>query len=41
MPDAKFSRWVTPDALANVILFLASDAAQAVHGVALPVYGLS
>jgi NAD(P)-dependent dehydrogenase (short-subunit alcohol dehydrogenase family) len=41
MPDANFSRWVTPEALANVILFLASDAAQAVHGVALPVYGLS
>jgi NAD(P)-dependent dehydrogenase (short-subunit alcohol dehydrogenase family) len=41
MPDAKFSRWVAPEALANVILFLASDAAQAVHGAALPVYGLS
>lgn len=41
MPDSDFSRWVAPEALADVILFLASDAARAVHGAALPVYGLS
>jgi NAD(P)-dependent dehydrogenase (short-subunit alcohol dehydrogenase family) len=41
MPDANFSQWVLPEALADVILFLASDAARAVHGAALPVYGLS
>lgn len=40
MPDADFSRWVTPEALADVILFLASDAARAMHGAALPVFGL-
>jgi NAD(P)-dependent dehydrogenase (short-subunit alcohol dehydrogenase family) len=41
MPQADFSRWVAPAALADVILFLASDAARAVHGAALPVTGLS
>jgi NAD(P)-dependent dehydrogenase (short-subunit alcohol dehydrogenase family) len=41
MPDADPSRWVTPQALANVIVFLASDAASAIHGAALPVTGLT
>ncbi len=41
MPDADFSRWVTPDAMAAVIGFLASDAATPIHGAALPVTGLS
>jgi NAD(P)-dependent dehydrogenase (short-subunit alcohol dehydrogenase family) len=41
MPKADFDRWVTPEALASVILFLASGEARAVHGAALPVYGLS
>jgi len=39
MPDADFSQWVAPEALADVILFLASDAARALHGAALPVFG--
>lgn len=38
---ADFSRWVAPAALADVIVFLASDAARAIHGAAIPVYGLS
>ena len=41
MPDADPQRWVAPAALAEVILFLASDAARAVHGAAIPVVGLS
>jgi NAD(P)-dependent dehydrogenase (short-subunit alcohol dehydrogenase family) len=41
MPDSDFSKWVAPAALADVILFLCSEAARAVHGAALPVYGES
>ncbi len=41
MPNADFSRWVQPEALADVILFLLSDAARAIHGAAIPVYGLT
>jgi NAD(P)-dependent dehydrogenase (short-subunit alcohol dehydrogenase family) len=39
MPDADFSKWVTPIELADVILFLASDAASAITGALLPVPG--
>jgi len=39
MPDADFSRWVAPAAIAEVILFLASDAAAALTGAAIPVTG--
>jgi NAD(P)-dependent dehydrogenase (short-subunit alcohol dehydrogenase family) len=41
MPDVDPKRWVAPAALAEVIVFLASDAARAIHGAALPVSGLS
>lgn len=39
MPDADFSAWVTPQALAEVILFLLSDRAEAVTGALIPVTG--
>ena len=41
MSNADPSRWVSPQDLANTIVFLASDAARAIHGAALPVSGLS
>ena len=37
MPNADYSRWVKPEAIADVILFLASEAARALQGVAIPV----
>jgi NAD(P)-dependent dehydrogenase (short-subunit alcohol dehydrogenase family) len=40
-PAADFRKWVAPAALADVILFLASDGARAIHGAAVPVVGLS
>ena len=39
MPKADFAKWVTPQELANVILFLAGDEASAVTGALLPVSG--
>lgn len=41
MPDADHTKWVSPDALADVVSFLASDAARAVTGAAVPVFGES
>ena len=37
MPDADFSQWVQPAAIADVIVFLASPAARAVTGALIPV----
>ena len=41
MPKADPTRWVAPADLANVIVFLASHDARAIHGAAIPVTGLS
>jgi NAD(P)-dependent dehydrogenase (short-subunit alcohol dehydrogenase family) len=41
MPDADPANWVSPEKLANVILFLCSEEASAVHGACVPVVGLS
>jgi NAD(P)-dependent dehydrogenase (short-subunit alcohol dehydrogenase family) len=40
MPGADVSKWVAPEDLAAVILFLASDAAKAITGALIPVTGL-
>jgi NAD(P)-dependent dehydrogenase (short-subunit alcohol dehydrogenase family) len=39
MPQADFSRWVTPGEAAEVIAFLVSDAARAITGALIPVVG--
>jgi NAD(P)-dependent dehydrogenase (short-subunit alcohol dehydrogenase family) len=39
MPNADFARWVDPAALADVIVFLASNAARAITGASIPVSG--
>jgi NAD(P)-dependent dehydrogenase (short-subunit alcohol dehydrogenase family) len=41
MPKADRSQWVPPEAIADVILFLASHGARAITGAAVPVYGRS
>ncbi|MBI4552521.1 MAG: SDR family oxidoreductase [Candidatus Latescibacteria bacterium] len=39
MSDADHTRWVRPEDIARVILFLASDDARAITGAGIPVYG--
>jgi NAD(P)-dependent dehydrogenase (short-subunit alcohol dehydrogenase family) len=41
MPTADFAKWPKPQDIAEVVLFLCSDAAKAIHGAAVPVYGNS
>jgi NAD(P)-dependent dehydrogenase (short-subunit alcohol dehydrogenase family) len=41
MPDADFSLWVDPEDLGQVVCFLGSDAAKAIHGALIPVNGLT
>jgi NAD(P)-dependent dehydrogenase (short-subunit alcohol dehydrogenase family) len=41
MPEADTRRWVQPESIAEVIMFLASSAARDIHGAALPVTGRS
>ncbi len=41
MPKADHSRWVPPEAIAEVMLFLASDPAWPINGAAVPAYGKS
>jgi len=39
MPDADESKWVAPEAIAEVVVFLASSGARAITGAAIPVFG--
>lgn len=39
MPEADFTKWVSPRELANVICFLGSDAASGITGALVPVAG--
>ena len=39
MPDADHSKWVSAESIANLILYLASDAAADVNGALIPIYG--
>lgn len=41
MPEANFDEWVKPEQLANVMCFLLSDEASAIHGALIPVRALS
>jgi len=41
MPGADPRRWIAPQDLASIVLFLASDASRAIHGAAIPVTALS
>jgi len=38
-PKADFSKWVDPEEIADVILFLASEASKPTSGATVPVYG--
>jgi NAD(P)-dependent dehydrogenase (short-subunit alcohol dehydrogenase family) len=39
IPDGSFDDWVKPDAIADLLLVLASDAAAATSGALVPIYG--
>jgi NAD(P)-dependent dehydrogenase (short-subunit alcohol dehydrogenase family) len=39
MPSADFGKWVSPEKIAGVIVFLASEDASAITGAAIPVFG--
>lgn len=41
MPNADVSKWVTAEDVADVMLFLASDKADKIHGASIEVYGRS
>jgi NAD(P)-dependent dehydrogenase (short-subunit alcohol dehydrogenase family) len=39
LPKADFSKWVNPKDIAEVIVFLLSDASEIISGAAVPIYG--
>jgi NAD(P)-dependent dehydrogenase (short-subunit alcohol dehydrogenase family) len=38
-PNVDYGKWVTPESIAEVIAFLASDGARDISGAAIPIYG--
>ena len=41
MPNADFNKWVKPEELANIVLFLSSEEAKTITGVATPTFGVA
>jgi NAD(P)-dependent dehydrogenase (short-subunit alcohol dehydrogenase family) len=41
MPQADFNKWVKPEDLTNVVLFLSSDEAKTITGAAIPTFGVN
>jgi NAD(P)-dependent dehydrogenase (short-subunit alcohol dehydrogenase family) len=41
IPNGDFSKWLSAEDLANVILFLCSSGGRVINGSAIPTYGLS
>jgi NAD(P)-dependent dehydrogenase (short-subunit alcohol dehydrogenase family) len=39
MPNADFSKWVAPEAIAKLIVWLVSEEAADVSGAIIPIYG--
>ncbi len=39
MPDADFTKWVRPEQVAHLVLWLASDGASQTTGALIPIYG--
>jgi NAD(P)-dependent dehydrogenase (short-subunit alcohol dehydrogenase family) len=39
LPKADFTKWVDPEEIAEVIMFLVSDASKPTSGASIPVYG--
>jgi NAD(P)-dependent dehydrogenase (short-subunit alcohol dehydrogenase family) len=39
MPGADFSKWVRPEAIASLIVWLCGDGGKEINGAAIPVYG--
>src|SRR6516162_4198801 len=38
-PEADFTKWVRPDAIASLVTWLAGDAGRDINGAAIPIYG--
>lgn len=39
MPTDDFNRWVTPEEIAESMIFLCSDAGRSINGITIPVFG--